>query len=415
MTGRARRRLLIADEGLKRETGHWYEYDKAVVELHRGTDVDVTVAAHRDVRPEITDELNAQPVFAYTNWDHIYDSPRALIRYLGIARHNTRTYRALTSFVDRHPPFDCIFVPTTTIYHLAGLNAFARRSRSRRFSRLVIFIRNNAGIYAPEATTPTFRRSTGVLRRVLQAFEPQVRAGLVEFATDSARLAREYHLLAGTEMTVFPSPRVAPRVRDQRDAGKQGVTMTLLGPPRYEKGVDVLQDAILQVRQRWPRLDIRFFLQWNGQVLGPDGTEIVPLPELMRDDRVEYHLRELDSAEYERRLYQSDCVILPYRRESYYGRISGIAVEAATAGIPVIYSHDTWVADAIQGYGAGAGFPDGDAGALAETIHAVAVGIDRYAAAGTARAAAAREYHSRERFLSALWGGHGSPCVSPRA
>jgi hypothetical protein len=80
-------KLLIVEEALKDHRGHWYEYDKAVTDINRAIGVNVTLAAHQTVSQDIIQELNALPLFKYTNWDDIYNSPVALKRYWGILKH----------------------------------------------------------------------------------------------------------------------------------------------------------------------------------------------------------------------------------------------------------------------------------------------------------------------------------------
>jgi glycosyltransferase involved in cell wall biosynthesis len=399
------RRLLIVEEALKDFSGHWYEYNKAVVAFHRAAGVDVTVAAHRDVRPEIRTELGALPYFPYTNWDNIYASPHAAVRYVNILRHNWRVYSALDQLFAQSEPFDCVFVPTVVIYHFLAWLRLIPKYRNRKFKRVVLFIRNNAGNYPRGATRPTFKTSARILAKVLQRFRKFIESGTLCLATDSGRLSDQYAELCGLRPAVFPHPsltrRAAPPPPRAPDAP---VVMSCFGPPRYEKGADIFQDAIRLAQRRYPNLNVRFTLQWNSDVYAPDGT-LIPLDEeLRRSGRVDYVRAMLTSEEYERRFQGSDCIVLPYRREEYCTRISGVAVEAATAGLPMIYTNDTWTADAVAQYGAGIGVAEENPERLAEAIFTMATEIDAYRAQAAARAPLALDYHSDERFLKCLWG-----------
>src|SRR6202034_2036608 len=104
------KRLLVVEEALKTHVGHWYEYDKAVCDIHRAVGVETTVAAHSEVSSDIRDSLPAEPVFPYTNWDNIYAHPAPWRRYLGIAHHNLRVYHTMDRFLTANGPFDCVFV-----------------------------------------------------------------------------------------------------------------------------------------------------------------------------------------------------------------------------------------------------------------------------------------------------------------
>jgi glycosyltransferase involved in cell wall biosynthesis len=112
----------------------------------------------------------------------------------------------------------------------------------------------------------------------------------------------------------------------------------------------------------------------------------------------------MDSETYEAVLADVDCMVLPYRRSSYHGRISGVAVEAATAGVPVIYTDDTWTADLIDSSGAGIAVQDEDVNGLSQAL------LDAYdrraelTAEARARAVYAGRLHSLDTFLNCLWG-----------
>ena len=67
-------------------------------------------------------------------------------------------------------------------------------------------------------------------------------------------------------------------------------------------------------------------------VVRPDasaGTSVADAA-LAASGRVDFLEQPLDSAGYDALLASTDCMVLPYRRSSYFARISGVAVEAVT-------------------------------------------------------------------------------------
>jgi hypothetical protein len=97
-------------------------------------------------------------------------------------------------------------------------------------------------------------------------------------------------------------------------------------------------------------------------------------------------------------------MLLPYRRDSYFARISGVAVEAATAGIPMLYTNDTWTADLVGAVGAGVGTDDGDLAGLIAGIEEMIGRYDHYRAEAMSRRTAAQAANSGEAFVDRLWG-----------
>lgn len=401
----AQKKLLIVEEALKGYTGHWYEYNKAVTEFNRNAGIDVTIAAHKTVSQDVIDELNAIPLFAYTNWDGVYYSSSAIKRYLGIIQHNWYIYKTLDKLFSSSESFDCVFVPTVIIYHWIAWLFLVRKYQGKKFKRLVLFIRNNAGSYPNNSNQPVFEKHTIILKKILQSYCKYIKSGVVCLGTDSKRHAIEYNLLAGVEVNVFPHPKTElDALTKNLNHATKAVTISCLGPARLEKGIDTLQKAILHLLSEKPELNAKFIIQWNQDIFNADGSKIEKYSELETSDKVEFLTSDLSSQQYNDYLTSSDCIILPYRRQAYYTRLSGIAVEAAILGIPIIYTKDTWLEDAVSEYGAGLGVENENYLDLAEKIDLMVSDIDKYQSEAIKKSWLARNYHSQDNFLQCLWG-----------
>ena len=212
--------------------------------------------------------------------------------------------------------------------------------------------------------------------------------------------------MGGIRPVVFPSPRIALPVKlsEGRASGSGSYTFGCLGPARFEKGIDILQAAIARFLAAEPAADVRFLIQWNQDIVKAEGSIYRPDPVLEADQRVIFLRDEIDSERYTRLLAETDCMVLPYRREAYFARISGVAVEAVTAAVPVIYTKGTWMEDFILGVGAGLGVRSGDIDSLAAAISTAINQREQLAAQAVARSHQARNAHSADRFLDLLWG-----------
>jgi len=102
-------------------------------------------------------------------------------------------------------------------------------------------------------------------------------------------------------------------------------------------------------------------------------------------------------------------MVLPYRRASYFARISGVAVEAVTAGIPVIYTEDSWMADLVESVGAGVAIRDGNIDGLVAAISRVFDERDLFRQRARDATSAARAVHSSSSFATALWTARSDP------
>ena len=401
----AQKKLLIVEEALKDFTGHWYEYDKAVTMFNRNAGVDVTVAAHQTVIQDVIDEINAVPLFEYTNWDGVYNSDIAFKRYWGILKHNWYVYQTLDKYLSSSNGIDCIFVPTVIIYHWIAWLFLVKKYQGKKFNRLVLFVRNNAGSYPNNSEQPIFAKHTFILKKILQSYQKYITSKVVCLGTDSKRHAIEYKLLSAVNLQVFPHPKAElPSIDSIRNNTDDPVVISYLGPARLEKGIDILQKAILHLLQTQRELNVKFLIQWNRDIFNIDASRFEKHPDLEKSDKVKFITSDLSSEEYNSYLASSDCIILPYLRQAYYTRLSGIAVEASMLGIPIIFTKDTWLEDAVTEYGAGIGFDNESYIDLAEKIYLMVHRIEEYQVEAIKKSEIAKSYHSQSNFLKCLWG-----------
>lgn len=400
------KKLLIVEEALRDCTGHWYAYNKAVVDMHRESGCECLILANKDIDAAMSSELGAVPYFPYTNWDGIYNSPKAWKRYAGVIQHNLRVYQAMRKhFNSVSHPYDCVFVPTVVIHHLLAWRWLVAKYGGKKFKRLVLFFRINAGRYNTDSRRFDFKRNSIIMRTALHGLRKAVDEGIVCLATDSTRLAEEYRQLSGMELKVFPHPAVNyTHAFRPPDSSKTGlVTFTMLGPARFEKGIEVLQKSIRKILMEYPDLPVRFVIQWNRPIYLLEGGEYCPDPVLEASEKVVFIRQDLSTEEYDRYLSEADCILLPYRIDSYYSRISGVLIEAAMAGKPMIVTGNTWMEDAAQQYGHALIIQDGDVDGLASRIVTMCQEKERHSRLACERAVLACNYHSPGNFMNSLW------------
>ncbi|MEM7602306.1 MAG: glycosyltransferase [Verrucomicrobiota bacterium] len=199
-------------------------------------------------------------------------------------------------------------------------------------------------------------------------------------------------------MSVLPHP--CSLVRDDLQTSSQPqespvFTIVSPGPARWEKGIQLLLPALKLLKTD----QFRCRIQWPDQIFDNDGNELTK-----DEEHSEIISESLSSEQYRELLLSADCIVLPYLREAYFARISGIAVEAMLLGIPIIYTKDTWVADMVSQFGAGLGIPSGDIEALGKSIDTLAEHPDLWKEEAEVKAESARLHFSEEKFQSLLWG-----------
>ncbi len=403
-------RLLIVEEALRNREGHWFEYNRATKSAVQETaDVHVDMLGHCTMEPDVAAELNAVPHFRYTVWDQIYNQPQAWKRYLGILRHNKRLHDDLAKYLKQAEPYDTVFAPTVVLHHLVGYHRIAKRFGGHRLQQLVLLIRNNIALYDSEGRR-TFRGTAKFWKWAIQRFRPLIAAGRVRFVTDSERLADEYEELTGIRFDVLPHPSLVDMPGASAEtpavnhADSSTVRIFLPGPARHEKGVVRLLEAARLLANEKLERKIEITLQWREAFDLPDGSRIGA------DDVGSYEsenvsfkiIREpLSSEVYLQELQNADAIILPYRREVYYARISGVAVEAMMLGKPLLFTTDTWIDTVCQQFELGVGMDD-DVSGVASTLARIAEEIPKLKSEAIAKQPAVAEFFSARAFRTRL-------------
>jgi glycosyltransferase involved in cell wall biosynthesis len=396
-------RLLIVEEALKDKRGHWYEYNRAIVAEARRRGIEITVLAHANLQSDVAAELGATPFFPATSWDGVYYHLSAWKRYLGILHHNMLVARLMALFFAKSTRFDVVLVPTVVLHHWLAWRWLAWRGRGRWYGKLVLTTRNNAGEYDAAKRRYVFKSSARVLQRVVASFQEPVRRKEVELATDSEAIAKQYQALCGVAFSVYPHPVDDATPMPTAPSEPSGpLTFGALGPPRFEKGSDLILDAIPIVRRGVGGAQPRFVVQWTGECDDSRGGRVFPSEAISCDPGVTLLMSDLTTAEYQRHLGECDALLLPYRRAQYHARLSGVAVEAFRRGIPCICFSDTWIADAMDRSGSGIAVEEESAEALAAGIERMRSRFDEYSAKAAERAPAASRFHSPQGFVDQL-------------
>lgn len=397
-------RLLIVEEALHSVKGHWFEYIKTITDACHEAGDEVTIAAHRDADPRILVELPARPLIPYSAWDKTYDSSSPLKRYYGVFQHNRRLFNTLDELLKTEKePFDCILAPTLLIHHLMAWVKIARKYHGKKFKRLVLFFVNGQGSYQGPGQPAHFSRhpKTALFRHYLRQLKPLVESGEVVLAAETEEMAREYTAFCGIPFRCFPHVVRFPATANPPYTSVKP-TFACFGFARYEKGSDLLQEAIRQIRRRRPDLPLRFAIQWLDDFQLPDGTTVSPHPELLADPDVEFITSTLDTTSYLQHLRETDGMILPYRASSYYARVSRVAIEGAIMGIPMVYTRDTWLEEMVALCAAGEGFTNESLEGLIEAILRLADNLPLHKSTAVDRSDLARDLYSPEQFRTCL-------------
>lgn len=401
------KRLLICEEALIDYKGHFYSWIKAIREIHVKAGAEVLVAGNQNVNREIKAEFDVLPVYTHNNWSGIYDYKQSWRRHAAVFLHNYRVWKQTRKLLRQIGPVDCIIVTSARIHHLVAWRRLCKESLGKHFTRVILFVLTSEAIYDPNFKRFHFKRTAAFIKKVLQGFKNAVNTGGAILAGDSHITCSEYHSLSGVPFKVFPSPGAGLQAPIRTAVRHQSQNLiphfVILGVSVIDKGIDLLQEAIISLLEKDPELPAKFVIQWSTQTIDYDGKEVPISPVLRNAKQVLLLETVLDEEAYKGHLQQADFVVLPYRRKVYFNRISGVAVEAACAGIPMIVTENTWLSWAMNEYGAGVTVCDGDPKDLEEKIRFCIENRSSLASKAFEKKSVALELNSTERYLQCVW------------
>jgi glycosyltransferase involved in cell wall biosynthesis len=344
-------RILISEEALQTGKGHWPSYIGCIADGLRAAGDNVEVLVHQLAPEKLLNRIGGVPWFSRNCWL----DPRSQGGVGGL-RHNFRFLRELKSWLVKEDPYDWVCALTMRLQHLL---AFALISRDRSIpeeTRFLLLFVQGFGKYTGPSSPTVFplNASTVVARFCFWLMGGAVRSGRVVLAAETQGMQEELQRLCGLPVALFPHPVPAPPEVEGSERGLGSViTITCPGFARHEKGNDLLQDAIAAIIGEPGSDRMKFVMQWPEPFALPDGRLLTVDPRLAKDSRVRLVNESLGGDAYEALLSESDFVILPYRRNSYHHRVSRVAIEAASRGIPMIYTTGTWTAEIAELAGCG--------------------------------------------------------------
>ena len=148
--------------------------------------------------------------------------------------------------------------------------------------------------------------------------------------------------------------------------------------------------------------DIRFVVQWTGDYKLPDGSWIRKDASLENSPLVQYVPAFSVSDEYYKWIARTDIMVLPYRKDFYYDKLSRVAIDGALAGMPIVYPAGTWLESFVRNYAAGVAFEPENPESLAQAIQNVLANFVKLKARAEARKQSTCEAFSARTFFNLI-------------
>ncbi len=149
--------------------------------------------------------------------------------------------------------------------------------------------------------------------------------------------------------------------RNELKLGDNDFLLISLGAARLEKGFDLFPEIIRHALAMHAERNatsgeaarVKFLLHATPQIIGrvPEIAAAIEALDAFPKENVELILEPLSDEDYQKILYASDAIIMPYRKKDYGIRGSMIVSEAIVAAKPIIGTAETYPGEAALGAG----------------------------------------------------------------
>jgi glycosyltransferase involved in cell wall biosynthesis len=396
-------RILIVEEALKTLHGHWFQYISDIVNGGREEGYEIEVACHKEACPEILRALPCRPILSATVFDKELQPTGRFGALRRVLAHNRSLYRDLRDFLAKGNSYDVIIATTARLDHLLAHEALRWRFRDRRETCWTLIFIDAIGTYAADYSNIHFSKKTLPLKLAMKLSRLLPAQSHFFLSAESSGMARRFKQFSGLDFSLVPHVTRLPPLDKYREKWKSTEDgrkiLATYGFTRYDKGLDILQSAVKQLIPSVSSSNIRFIIQWTGDYSLPDGSLVQKDEILKSTPMVEYLPPFRASEEYYEWVARTHVMVLPYRRDFYYDRLSRVAIDATLAGIPIVYPAGTWLEWFVENHATGVAFKAEDPASLARAMQEAIARYPELKAGAEARKQAASEAFSARKFF----------------
>lgn len=338
--GRAPFRIGYFDASLVGNTGHQANACRHITRELLARDVPVDTFASLSVTTELAAELPAEPWFRLRPYEHSRMFSR--IDFSIQAMSFGQDLRAAWSR-RRYPLlyFNSVLAP-----QFAAIGNWLGTFQPGKAPAVAI----EFGAPSGASSEGWFKQFAAQYRAAAGRFHALEQRRVLLFSFDAAASA-EYAELLGLPVAVLPPVHSAGELLRRRTRAEDGrITLGFLGQQREEKGYNLLPAITQSLRRK--NCGVRILVH-DGDVAERAATRRIR--ELAANDPlVEFHHRSADPAMWRELMDRTDLIVLPYEPNRYRASYSAVAVEAVSAGIPMVVPCGTTMESLALEYQGGA-------------------------------------------------------------
>lgn len=194
----------------------------------------------------------------------------------------------------------------------------------------------------------------------------------------------------------MPNPEIVARNQNQLTIGYFGQLVEEQG---YLLATQVYEEFIEKRNQP----GLKFLMRVNNQT---SEKHLLKHFEKFRNKTNSITIMEgfVETDEHLRMISECDIIVLPYRKESYPCRTSGVFIDALIHNKVVVVPDETWMAEMITMHGSGSKFRSGNLTSLIEAVDSVITNYDSYSSVAARSVSAMYNQFSAASLLDLMFG-----------
>jgi glycosyltransferase involved in cell wall biosynthesis len=355
-------RFIHINPGFVSDFGHHLTFNKKLNRLIASDDGDFIVLSNRELNDRFRKDLNVLPTFTYSTW--------GLVRDGNSSKYHTSFYHELLYIAELINIVDPVtrnifFMYLTDSRHIPLIIDIAKAlSNGRNFFILNLFhiysefsrVKSKFGMLSYESymtltTTAKIRRRYNIS---LSVETDILQKEILDYIDESLPIMPIYFSRldeAGVNIEQKTVPANKPVLH---------VYLPSVSP---ERGYESVCALILFTRQKKTSSLFKFIIRNQYK----DNENVKQVLEKVKD-HCEIIEGILPEKRYTQLILEADAILIPYKKEEFYGRTSGVYVDAVLAGKPVVAAALTWMAQEVLKYNNGVIFPEDDTEAFHEAL-----------------------------------------------